>query len=247
MKQILLITDGCSNSGVSPVITAAQAFSEGISVNVIGILDEGHLGRQGAQEVAEIAEAGGGMSRIVYARQLSQTMQMMTRQTVAHTIHQIVNQQLQDVFGKPQMEDLAPTQKARVVEVMDQLQETMDLQISLLVDSSLSMKNKLPAIEEAIADLLLNVKSRKGKTALCVFHFPADDQLNDARLLLDWTTELAVVRSLFRNVEQRGVTPTGPAILSVLRYLQQKPHKAKVLEHQQAQGAERGLWSEYVV
>ena len=38
LKQILLLTDGCSNSGTSPVKAAERAFGTGITVNVIGIL-----------------------------------------------------------------------------------------------------------------------------------------------------------------------------------------------------------------
>lgn len=59
MKQILLITDGCSNVGVSPVIAAAQAHTEGVTVNVIGVVDQGELGMLGTEEIREIAAAGG--------------------------------------------------------------------------------------------------------------------------------------------------------------------------------------------
>src|SRR5690554_5829475 len=98
IKQIILITDGCSNVGTSPVVAAAHAHAEGIVVNVIGILDRGDLGLRGASEVAEIARAGGGMSRLVHARQLSQTVQMVTRQTVACTIRQTVQEELKRIM-----------------------------------------------------------------------------------------------------------------------------------------------------
>jgi Ca-activated chloride channel family protein len=211
-----------------------------VTVNVIGILDEAHLGSQGATEVAEIAEAGGGMSRNVFVRQLSQTMQMMTQQTVAHTIQKVVNRQLRDVFGQPQLEQLSPEKKAAVVQVMDELQETSRLRIALLVDSSLSMKSKLKTVEEAIADLLLNLRSRSGKSELCVFHFPADHDNQGARLLLDWTTDLSAIQRLFATVQSRGVTPTGVALLQVLDYIKggRLPVESK---------EEQGLWGEYVV
>ena len=38
MKQIMLITDGCSNVGESPVMAAALARQEGITVNVVGVV-----------------------------------------------------------------------------------------------------------------------------------------------------------------------------------------------------------------
>jgi Ca-activated chloride channel family protein len=240
MKQILLLTDGCSNCGMNPVAAAAQAYSDGITVNVIGILDDEHGESEGAREVAEIAAAGGGMSRNVHVRRLSQTMQMMTRQTVAHTIQQVVNRQLQQVFGQPQMEQLAPQKKAAVVQVMDDLQETSGLRIALLVDSSLSMKAKLKTVQEAIADLLLNLRARRGTSEICVFHFPAGSDGQGAGLLLDWTSDLAAVQRLFADVQSRGVTPTGNALLQVLDYVLARRVQPAVNE-------ERGLWSEYVV
>ena len=47
MKQIILVTDGCSNVGVSPVSAAAQAYEEGVVVNVIGIVDRSEYGEYG--------------------------------------------------------------------------------------------------------------------------------------------------------------------------------------------------------
>src|SRR4051812_42806284 len=98
MKQIILMTDGCSNVGVSPVIAAAQAKAEGIIVNVIGLIDSSELGELGASEIKEIAQAGGGISRIVTASQLSQTVQMMTRKTVVQTIQHAVGKELQQIL-----------------------------------------------------------------------------------------------------------------------------------------------------
>ncbi|GAB6891507.1 hypothetical protein JCM14450A_25130 [Geobacillus stearothermophilus] len=39
LRQILLITDGCSNHGEDPAAMAALAREQGITVNVIGVLD----------------------------------------------------------------------------------------------------------------------------------------------------------------------------------------------------------------
>lgn len=100
MKQILLITDGCSNVGVSPVLAAAEAREEGITVNVVGVIDYGTIGELGSREIEDIARAGGGISQIVGTRQLAHTMQMMTRKTVVQTIQQAVNRELTQILGK---------------------------------------------------------------------------------------------------------------------------------------------------
>jgi Ca-activated chloride channel family protein len=235
LRQMMVITDGCSNRGTNPAAAAARAFHEGVTVNTIGILDDGHLGESGAREVADIAAAGGGMNRIVQARQLSQTVQMMTRKTVAGTIRTVVNRQLQDVFGQPDVECLKPAEKAKVVAVMEELEEQSPLRLALLVDSSLSMKHKLPAVEEAVRDLLLYMQARGGRSELCVFRFPDLSGGAGASCLLDWTHQATQARQLFVNLKVHGDTPTGPAILHVLDFINRNGD------------VPRGVWSDYVV
>jgi Ca-activated chloride channel family protein len=235
LKQMMIMTDGCSNRGTNPAAAAARAFHEGVTVNTIGILDDGHLGESGAREVADIAAAGGGMSRVVQVRQLSQTMQMMTRRTVASTIRTVVNRQLQDVFGQPDAEQLRPADKAKVVAVMEDLEEQSPLRLALLIDSSLSMKNKLPAVEEAVRDLLLYLQARRGRSELSVFRFPDMSGRAGASCLLDWTDHAPHAGKLLLNLQVQGDTPTGLAILHVLDYMSANGDMP------------RGMWSDYVV
>lgn len=221
MKQILLITDGCSNVGISPIVAAANAYAEGITVNVAGVVDQGTIGELGAAEIAQIARAGGGLSRIVHASKLSQTIQMMTRKTVMQTIHQAVNHELRHILHNDsnELEDLPPQQRAQVVQAMDELVETSDLQVALLIDASASMKPKLQAVEEAIRDLMLSLQARKGKSEIAVFHFPG--RTSDETVLdLSWTQNLSGVKSIFQRLQMRGATPTGPAIFKVLEFYQ---------------------------
>lgn len=58
LKQILLLTDGCSNHGEDPIAMAALAKEHGITVNVIGILEENVIDQDAMQEIEGIAEAG---------------------------------------------------------------------------------------------------------------------------------------------------------------------------------------------
>ena len=50
-EAILLITDGCSNMGLSPVLAAAEALEEGITVNVVGVIDYGTIGELGSRRL----------------------------------------------------------------------------------------------------------------------------------------------------------------------------------------------------
>src|SRR5690606_28010446 len=149
LKQLLLITDGCSNTGVNPVVAAAHAAESGITVNVIGVVEQGEIGRNGALEAEAIAQAGGGMCRIVSIRDVAQTVQMMTRKTVTQTIQQAVEKELKRTFAVDSVEQLSPVKRAHVVKVMDDLGESVSLRVCLLIDTSASMKPKLHSLEEA--------------------------------------------------------------------------------------------------
>jgi Ca-activated chloride channel homolog len=218
MKQILLITDGCSNVGQSPVMAASFARQEGITVNVVGIVDYGTIGELGAQEIQEIAKAGGGMSRLSDTRQLARTMQMMTRKTVVQRIQQAVNKELKQILGNDSLEALPPAKRGEIVEVMDEMTETSPLDVALLIDASASMKPKLAAVEEAIRDLMLSLGAREGLSRVAVFHFPGSHGDEEAVMDMDWTTDLSRTRSLFQRLVMRGATPTGPALMKVIDF-----------------------------
>lgn len=256
MKQIIVITDGCSNVGVSPVIAAAHAKAEGITVNVIGVIDQGELGMLGSEEIRGIAEAGGGMSRVVRPHELTQTVQMMTRKTVTETIRQAVNKELQHILGGDgELEALPPDKRAAVVRVIDEMSETTDLQVALLVDASASMKPKLAAVREAIRDLVLSLKSRTGASRVAVFHFPGSAPGVEVEMDSGWTSDLAQIQKMFYKINMKGTTPTGPAILSVLQYMtgaarydELEPSDAAVpdVPHTTPTGKD-GILSDYVV
>lgn len=218
MKQIILITDGCSNIGMDPTVAAAHALEEGIVVNVIGVVDQSDIGERGRAEINAIAKAGGGMSRIVAPQNLTQTVQMMTRATVMQTIHQVVQRQLKEVTGQSELEELPMAQRAKVVQMMDDLSETSDLQIALLIDTSASMKAKLAAVEDAIRDLMLSLQARQGVSKIAIFHFPGMRTGIEVEMKANWTSDMAKLRHLFHKLNMGGTTPTGPALLKVVHF-----------------------------
>jgi Ca-activated chloride channel homolog len=240
MKQIILITDGCSNVGIDPVIAAAEAKEEGIIVHVIGVIDQGEIGELGATEIAEIAKAGGGLSRIVTPGELSQTVQMMTRKTVTNTIQQAVQKELRHLLGGGGgLTELPPEQRGHVVQAVENLAENVDLRVALLVDASASMKPKLSAVQEAVQDLMISLRARTGLSELCVFRFPGLHG-TDAQLDLNWTRELAKVPNLFYKINMRGTTPTGPALLQVVRHVAGRPSADRPADKD-------GMLSEYII
>nr|WP_268235672.1 VWA domain-containing protein [Halobacillus andaensis] len=216
LKQILLLTDGCSNYGEDPVAVAALARNQGVTVNVIGVLDDQQTGEaQGLKEVESIAEAGGGVSQIVYQKNLSETVQMVTKQAMTQTIQGVVNKELQHILGESKtIEELPPEQRGEVVEIVDDLGETCKLEVLVLVDSSASMHHKLPTVKEALADLSLSLNARSGSNQFSVYSFP--DVKHTIKQRVDWTSELSAMHNLFSKLSSGGYTPTGPALKEAL-------------------------------
>ncbi len=216
IKQILLITDGCSNKGEDPAKVAAVAGDMGITVNVIGVLDQDEIDDQGIKEIENISRAGGGIEQIVYAEKLSQTVQMVTRQAMTQTIQGVVNKQLQQIFGKTTaIEDLSPEKRGEVMEVVEDLGEMARMEILVLIDTSASMSHKLPTVKEALFDLSISLNSRTGNNLYSIFSFPG--KRKDVEMVLDWTERLDSLASVFAKLEMGGFTPTGPALREAIK------------------------------
>jgi Ca-activated chloride channel homolog len=221
LKQILLITDGCSNHGEDPVAMAALAKEQGITVNVIGVLDQDTIDESGLREIEGIAMSGGGVSQVVYAKQLSQTVQMVTRKAMTQTLQGVVNRELKQILGSDvTMEDLPPEKRGEVMEVVDELGETVELEILILIDTSGSMKTKLPTVKEALFDLSLSLNARTGDNHFAVFVFPG--KRGDVEKVLDWTPKLEALSTVFPKLTSGGLTPTGPALREALTYFRKK-------------------------
>jgi Ca-activated chloride channel family protein len=217
LKQILLITDGCSNQGEDPVAMAALAREQGIAVNVIGVLDDfDHEDSHGLQEVERIARAGGGISQIVRTRQLVQTVQMVTKQAMTQTIKGVIDQELQDILGNSQaLEDLPPEKQSKVMEVIDELGETVDLNVCLLVDTSASMTSKLATVRQSLTDLSLSLSARMGHNRFCLYLFPG--KRKTVQRVISWTPKLDNLTRSFDKISAGGVTPTGPALREAVK------------------------------
>jgi Ca-activated chloride channel homolog len=106
------------------------------------------------------------------------------------------------------------------MEVVDDLSETVELEVLILVDSSASMKHKLPTVKDALLDLSLSLNARSGENNYSVFVFPG--KKNDVERLLEWTPKLEALTSIFPKLTTGGLTPTGPAIREALSSFKKK-------------------------
>lgn len=232
LKQILLITDGCSNQGEDPVAIAALAKEQGITVNVIGVVEDDSISEQGISEINSVAMSGGGISQIVYTEQLAKTVQMVTRKAMTQTIHGVVNRELTQILGQEQeIEDLPPEKRGEVMEVVDELGETMDLELLILVDTSASMKNKLIMVQEALTDLSISLNSRIGKNRFSLYSFPG--KRKDVDKLLSWTPKIESLTGVFHKLSSGGITPTGPALQVAISMFPQKSKRSLISDEYQ--------------
>lgn len=240
IKQILLLTDGCSNRGDDPVAIAAFAKEEGVIVNVIGIVDEhGSMSERGIKEVEQIALSGGGVSQIVYAKQLAQTVQMVTRKAMTQTLYGVVNRELRQILGGgTELEDLSPDKRGEVMEVVDELGETVDLDVLILVDTSASMRDKIPMVQDALTDLSISLTSRMGNNQFSLYTFPGKRQ--EADRLLDWTPKIHSLTGMFNKLISGGVTPTGPALQVALQQFSKNKSRRSLM----SRGDEEELYFE---
>lgn len=236
LKQILLITDGCSNEGSDPVAVASMVGQYGLTINVIGIVDDERMGERGLREVEAIARAGGGIHQVVSSQQLPRTVQMVTRKAMTQTIQQVVNKELKHILGQANdVESLPPEERGQVVEVVEELGETLAVDLLILVDTSASMKSKLPAVKQALRDLAISMQSRVGEHRFSLWVFPGKRGTADKKM--DWSAAFTSLEKAFHTLSMQGTTPTGPALEEAIRYF---------VGEFSAPVQEEGLLSDYV-
>ncbi|WDF05409.1 vWA domain-containing protein [Shouchella hunanensis] len=234
LKQILLITDGYSNDGEDPIAIARLAQEFGIAVNVIGIMGDQKENAHGLNEVEAIADAGGGVSEIVYARQLSQTVQVVTQKAMTQTLHGVINQELKQILGKgEEMDSLPPEKRGEVMEVVDEISETAHLEVCILIDTSASMANKLTKVQEALEDLSIGLHSRTGDTSFAVYTFPG--RKYPIEKVMDFSPTLNRLTKLLSKLSSGGMTPTGPALKAALSVMKESGSRRRVIGHEDDQ------------
>lgn len=64
------------------------------------------------------------------------------------------------------------------MEVVDELGETVELELLILVDTSASMKHKLPTVKEALLDLSLSLNARLGDNRYSLLIFPGKKMMS---------------------------------------------------------------------
>lgn len=217
IKQIILVTDGRSNIGNSPVKAAGDAREKGIIVSSIGIIDEAGKDEADVEEVEAIAKAGGGIADFCYLENLGKTLQALTQKTVNKTLECIVNKQLKSIVGVD-ISKVEPESRIKLVNFIEKYGDRVNLECSIVLDSSKSMTYKLNMAKECILDLLNALNYRQGEIKLSIIAYPGTGY-DVCSVICPFTNDNQKLEESLKSVKARGGTPTGPAIDMAAKYI----------------------------
>ncbi len=227
-KQLTLITDGESNLGMPPDVAAQEAYNNGIIVNVIGIIDHHLMSGKAITEIKDIARLGGGISQIVQINKLAETIHMVTKRAIETTVQQVVNVELKKILGIEGVNQLTPEKRIYVTNMMEELGENSPLSVLLLIDTSISMQNKIDHVKRAIDDFLQTILARRGKTYFAVATYPSDNQY--INIIFPWDDNLNNLNEWQYSLKFFGLTPTGEALKEAHNYFfREEPVKQGLL------------------
>ena len=207
-KQIIIVTDGESNFGISPIEVAKNAYENGIKVNTIGIV-KNDTKEMPLVEVQQIAESGGGLCQITNLGNLSRAMSMVTVESIHSTIEELVNKELKGTINKD-IRQISPKSRGRIIKMMDRLEDEISIKCLLVLDTSASMKNKIKASKASVLELLRFLKERRGKSEVGVIIYPGEEVLYT--IVSDFTSDIGNLESCMDSISIGGITPTGPAL-----------------------------------
>jgi len=213
LREIVVVTDGRSNIGGSPVDAARIAHQTGIIVNAIGIVEEGKE-EEPYLELDGIVREGGGICDIVPLSGLGYSMQMVTRQSIQMTIEKAVSVQLKKIAGHS-LEDMEPESRSKIIEYIKKVGEEVNLNCAILLDCSGSMVNKLHTAITSIEELLISFRSRKGMSSIAVLAFPGK-RGEECELISRFTKDFDYLSSRLKLIKAGGATPTYGGIMNAI-------------------------------
>lgn len=215
IKQIILITDGQSNTGGNPIRAAAKAYRNGIIVNTIGVVDQKYIKKDALNEIIHIAKAGGGNYEYSYIDELFQTMQSLTYKTVNQTLKDVVNKQLKEMIGED-INNMEPESRSKMLHYIDEFSDDVGIRCCILLDNSGSMANKVHIAKYSILDLIHSFRGRRGRVDVAVAAFPGEN-IYTCNILHSFNDTTERLERCLCNINPRGCTPTAPAIEEAIK------------------------------
>jgi len=230
LKQIILITDGQSNIGGDPVISAKNAYNKNIIVNTIGIVNNEDSNDKALDEIVSIAKAGGGQYEYTQINNLYQTMKSVTIKTINQTIQQAVNKQLKEIMGQG-LENIEPASRNKLLKYIEEYSAEIEISCCILMDCSGSMNKKIDEARYSIMDLLDSFNYRKGKVNLAVIAFPGS-KLENFEVIHSFSDDICKLKTSIYGTRASGGTPTAPAIEKAISLIEEYSSESIIFEEE---------------
>ncbi len=221
-KQVILVTDGESNVGINPVKVAEKMNKLGISVSTIGIVNNQETEKPLA-EIQEIASKGGGVWEITDIKNLSKTMQMVTKKSTYKTIEEAVSKELKTVLGK-NLDNIHPNSRKKILNVIEKIGDEMEIKCCIVIDCSGSMASKMHVAKKSIINLFTFLSERKAKTEIAVISYPGiSDELY--KISCNFTEDVSTLNNSLQHINTGGTTPTGDALEAAVELFEQNEYE----------------------
>ena len=220
IKQIVVVTESESNSGISSIEAAGKVYAAGITVSTIGIVNlRSSSDERQIKEVEEIARAGGGLCEFSSIEDLDGTIQKLVRKTARRTIEQIVGRQLKVIIGE-EIEDLEPKSRIKIVDFIEKYGENINLKCILVFDINESMRDRLDILKKSAIKLYENLKGRRGRSSIAVIAYPGGNN-GMCSIICDFTSDISILRQKLDMICSGSAMPAAPAILKASELMHQ--------------------------
>lgn len=219
IKEIIIITEGKSDSGISPVEAARKAYKEGIAVSAVGIFSPEGGSEKDMEAVKEIAEAGGGLWYYSDMEDLGSTIREITHNTALKTIEQIVGRQLKAIIGE-EIPDLEPQSKKKIMDFIEKYGGNINLKCVVVFDTEKSIKGSLSIAKRSVTGLLESLQKRKGSSSIAVIAC-SREYAGMYNIICDFTCDISLLNQKLELIRCSGDGQAGAAILKACQLMNQ--------------------------
>lgn len=214
-KQVILVTDGESNEGDSPLFVSKECGDKNITINTIGITDS--TNEDSMTEIKDIANLSGGVWEHTDLNSLDTAMSMVSMKSVYNTLEETVSKELKNLVGS-EIDEIHPSSRKDIVDLIDKLGDSSDIKCCVVIDCSGSMKRKIEIAKSSALNLFRVLSSRKGSTEIAVIGYPYKTE--DYNILCDFTSNIIDLEKGLQKIKTGGRTPTGSALRSAMNLLE---------------------------
>lgn len=198
IKQIITVTDGRPDSGISSVDAARKAYDAGIVISAIGIIGLEGGSENSVQKAENIAKSGGGLWEYSHMEDFCGTLRNLTYKTTRKTIEHTVERQLKHILGG-NIETLDSEARSRIADFIDSYGENINQKCIIVFDINKSMTSKPAVLKKGIIEMSERLNKRKGRSSIAVI----------SGITCDFTGDIGILKQNLKKMNFGENTPLG--------------------------------------